>query len=246
MFHLESIGKQSCRWFIMHGRSVSAGLWGDFLHAWRLWNIIPSSSGLAFFVFLAGYLGRSEVLTWVLVMFSETLPSWSGWAPNTTSLTPAEHPRLRKRICSSRAGEVRAEETVKERSTLDAALKRESDKDEEYKMENDSTRIKEGKDWNPTVRRRVVLFYKGERHGRDNVRTTVMCHHSQPVISTLAGEGGGRWWARAHPTTDRTIARRPILSAKQAIAIQSRLHSDVPDYPRYGCWRRASTIRALW
>lgn len=42
-----------------------------------------------------------------------------------------------------------------------------------------------------------------------------------------------RRWARAHPATDRTIARRPILSAKQAMAIQPRSHSYVPDYPRY-------------
>lgn len=61
-------------------------------------------------------------------------------------------------------------------------------------MENDSIRIKERKDSNPTVRRRVILFYKGKRHGRDNVGTTVMCHHSQPVISTLALGRGWRFW----------------------------------------------------
>lgn len=85
---------------------------------------------------------------WVLVILRESTatPSWSFWAPNMTSLTPAEHPQLHKRICTNRASEVRAEETVKERSTLAEALKRENDKDEEYEMENDSIGIKEGKD----------------------------------------------------------------------------------------------------
>lgn len=95
---------------------------------------------------LAGYLGRSVVLMWVLAMFSETLPSRSVRAPNVTSLSPGEHPRRHKRICSNGASEVRAEETVGGRSNLEAALKQANDKDEEYEMENDSIRIKEGKD----------------------------------------------------------------------------------------------------
>lgn len=46
---------------------MSAGLWGDFLYALRLWHIILSSSGftvfLFFFVLLCEYLSRSESWT---------------------------------------------------------------------------------------------------------------------------------------------------------------------------------------
>lgn len=89
-----------------------------------------------------------------------------------------------------------------------------------------------------------------KRHSRDNVTTTVMCHHSQ-VIST---SGPGRWddsqqvcwWARAHPGADRPIAHRPFLSARRAITIHSRLHSYIPDYDRSGCCLCVSIIHALW
>lgn len=70
---------------------------------------------------LAGYLGRSVILMWVLVMFSGSAPPHRPGVLDVTSPTPAQHPRLHKRICTDRASGVRAEETVEGRSTLEEA-----------------------------------------------------------------------------------------------------------------------------
>lgn len=157
---------------------------------------------LAWAFLFAEYLGRSVILMRVPVMFSGSLPlrlSWSFLAPNLW-LLPNIH-GLTKEFAP--IGPARSE-----RGWLwkEGALWKKLQNRGKWqgrggwnRKRQPSIQMKEGKDWNPTARRRVILFYKGKRRSRDNVRTTVMCHHSQPVISTLAlGRGG---WLTTSPLT---------------------------------------------
>lgn len=105
----------------------------------------------------------------------------------------------------------RQRETCKRKECFGCSSKN-NDEDTGSKIEKTAQHLdkrKKGLKCVAMKRRRVMLLYKGKRHSRDNVRSTVMCHHNHPVvISTLVLTWGMTQvgtYAWAHTATDNCL-----------------------------------------
>lgn len=137
---------------------------------------------------------------WVKHDFCNSLEHTAGWKKE--ELGPARW----------RGGRPDRGRHAKGRNVLDVAQKQKNDEDTGSKIEKTAQHLdkrKKGLKCVAMKRRRVMLLYKGKRHSRDNVRSTVMCHHNHPVvISTLVLTWGVTQvgtYAWAHTATDNCL-----------------------------------------